>query len=296
MRKQLFIFSLAIFFLSSCIKEIEFSSEEVTPRIVVNSLIRPDSTLLVNVSHSLNVLDQADIQPLTNASVKLFDGNGNFIEDLVHVGDGDFRSPSNLIPVTGNTYRINVTNSGYENVQALTAVPTPLVPVVLDTITTVIAQEDVFKVKVRIQDPSASGDHYVVRFYQVYDDYIYDNFGNIIDTVQQFDGLWFSTNSVYFEDAGEIFDTRRMQFSRDVLYNGQTIDVEFFLPMWMESTTSIYMSFSHASEEYYLFNRSYDLYQTTDGDPFAQPVQIYSNVGGGIGIFAGYYPSLIQVK
>jgi len=37
----------------------------------------------------------------------------------------------------------------------------------------------------------------------------------------------------------------------------------------------------------YLYNKSYDLYLNASGNPFAQPIQVYSNVNGGFGLFAG---------
>lgn len=296
MKKFNIYIGFALLLLSSCIKEIEFTSDEVTPRIVLNALLRPDSVISVNVSHSLNVLDQADIQALTTASVKLYDGNGNYIEDLVHQGDGDYRSPSLLIPSAGNSYRIEVSHADYASVNANTSVPAAIAPQIIDTATTLIAQENVFRVRFRYQDPAGVKNHYCVRFYQHYMEYLYDNFGNIVDSIDHFDPIWSSTNSIYFDDAGDIFDTKNQLYSRDLVYDGQTVDVDFYIPLWIGNVPEIYIAFSNSSEEYFYFSKSYDLYQSTNGDPFAQPVQIYSNVNGGIGIFAGYFPSVLRVK
>ena len=35
------------------------------------------------------------------------------------------------------------------------------------------------------------------------------------------------------------------------------------------------------------FAKSFNMYQRANGNPFATPVQVYSNVNNGMGIFAG---------
>jgi len=39
---------------------------------------------------------------------------------------------------------------------------------------------------------------------------------------------------------------------------------------------------------YYQFHKSYDAYNNSDGNPFAEIVQIFTNVEGGLGVFGGY--------
>lgn len=42
------------------------------------------------------------------------------------------------------------------------------------------------------------------------------------------------------------------------------------------------------TEEYYNYNYTRDLQASVENNPFAQPVQVYDNVEGGLGVFAGY--------
>jgi hypothetical protein len=50
-----------------------------------------------------------------------------------------------------------------------------------------------------------------------------------------------------------------------------------------------------ATEEHFLYHLSYKAYQDSNGDPFAQPVQIYSNVENGLGIFAGHNKTFTEI-
>lgn len=42
------------------------------------------------------------------------------------------------------------------------------------------------------------------------------------------------------------------------------------------------------TEEYYNYTRTRDLQASVESNPFAQPVQVYDNIEGGLGVFAGY--------
>ena len=43
----------------------------------------------------------------------------------------------------------------------------------------------------------------------------------------------------------------------------------------------------NTSEAYFNYLKSFNMYQRASGNPFATPVQVYSNVENGMGIFAG---------
>ena len=51
---------------------------------------------------------------------------------------------------------------------------------------------------------------------------------------------------------------------------------------------SIYISMSRVSQEYYWYENSYQAYLFSYDNMFSQPVQVYTNIENGLGIFAGY--------
>ena len=63
-----------------------------------------------------------------------------------------------------------------------------------------------------------------------------------------------------------------------VLVPGDFLDLAFSLHVILRTTT----------EEYYKYNYTRDLQASTEDNPFAQPVQVFDNIEGGLGIFAGY--------
>ena len=55
--------------------------------------------------------------------------------------------------------------------------------------------------------------------------------------------------------------------------------------MELEDRGEIYFVLKNISKSYYDFQSTYGLQDWNDGDPFAQPVQVFSNIENGIGIF-----------
>jgi hypothetical protein len=52
--------------------------------------------------------------------------------------------------------------------------------------------------------------------------------------------------------------------------------------------TDLHVYLAVTDRAYYLYHQSLRQFQDTDGNPFAEPVLIYSNVSGGLGVFAAY--------
>ena len=57
----------------------------------------------------------------------------------------------------------------------------------------------------------------------------------------------------------------------------------------------LYVILSTVSEGQYRYTRSVDLQYENDGNPFAEPVQVYTNVENGFGIMAGSSASQVVV-
>jgi hypothetical protein len=51
---------------------------------------------------------------------------------------------------------------------------------------------------------------------------------------------------------------------------------------------NLYAYLAVTDRHYYLYHHSVIKHQEVDGNPFAEPVLIYSNIEGGLGVFSGY--------
>lgn len=55
-----------------------------------------------------------------------------------------------------------------------------------------------------------------------------------------------------------------------------------------ESKDSIYIYLAKTDEAYYKFNTTFRNFEDIDGNPFAEPIIVYSNIKGGLGVFCAY--------
>jgi hypothetical protein len=60
--------------------------------------------------------------------------------------------------------------------------------------------------------------------------------------------------------------------------------------------STYYIKLYTVSEDLLKFVNSYNLSINTGFDPFAQPVQIYSNIENGLGFFSGYTLDIDSMK
>ncbi len=58
----------------------------------------------------------------------------------------------------------------------------------------------------------------------------------------------------------------------------------------------IYFNLKSVTESYYQYHTTSDLQDWNEGDPFAQPVQVFSNIPNGLGILMGSTLDIFQYK
>ena len=104
---------------------------------------------------------------------------------------------------------------------------------------------------------------------------------------------------VVFQNNG--FKSRDEQgLFTDLLFNGQNKTLEIKIPplkkdyvfnengkLNSEKTLSLTLYLHNISKSYYYYRTSLELYVDASRNPFAQPVQVFSNINNGFGIFAG---------
>lgn len=258
----------------SCEKEIPFEIDDDGNKLVINSFIGPNmNEVHVQVSQSKSVISTESLQNLPNATVTLFK-DGVSLGQLTSVGEGKFIITHT--PEVGSTYRLQASANGLDDVVAETTIPA--VPNI-ETLTNPEFSDEEFKFDIVINDIPNQDNFYQLLLIVTQDEFgtnpFITGFNSESPILPGNSDPFGESENYYFDDA----------FFTDNAFNGGTasIDMEAYLG-------SIYFSvqYLHCSEEYYLYKRTLDNYIENSGNPFSQPVQIFSNVEGGLGIFAGY--------
>ncbi|MDG2370840.1 MAG: DUF4249 domain-containing protein [Flavobacteriales bacterium] len=290
MKKSIAIIVL-VFTISSCEKIIPFTGEITQPKLVVNSLFENQNRWSVHISQSLSVLDTSSLSNIENATVRIMDDQNNVVEILTHDFGGHYTGIT--FPQLGENYRVEAEASGFTSVYSENNLPTPISIISVDTNTTFVDDEEKLEMSITFSDPVNINNYYLVSV--AAGGWFTDDYWNGTSWVIDSTFYEFSIPILVDDPTFENYGSNRWENNgifTDFSFDGQnkTIDIainsgeyEYKLDDLEYFEVRIY----NITEAAYLYNKSYNLYQNASGNPFAQPVQVYSNVSQGFGIFAG---------
>jgi hypothetical protein len=293
MKKLFFLLSVSFIYIS-CEKVIPFEGDVNIPKLVINSIFQSDSTFKVHVSSSRSVIDTASFQNIEDAIVTIKDDNGSTIEILNYVENGFYIGQN--FPQENQTYNLEVTHPNYPNVTSSDSLPSPIIINSIDSTTIVDPiNGDRLQITLDFEDPKSAQNYYLIETYSVNEYLVIKNSDTTdyeLDTIKQ---LMILTDEV-FQNGSSPF--REQGLFNDLLFNGQNKKLELEIPYdnfseievgyeWSYKTLSVRVYLHNISKSYYYYRTSLELYQSASGNPFAQPVQVYSNIENGFGVFAG---------
>ncbi len=305
MKPYLIMFMALIFVLSGCEKFVYIKVDDADRKIVLSGLICPDSTVVVHVSRSssLGKPDNWDItkpyvDPWMADQVSLYE-NDLLVGQLV-VKKGHYLELPGFRPSQGKTYRLEASQGEMKPASATVKIPEQVLLTAFDTtmVTTTDGKAAV-RVSMRISDPAGQENYYALqvsgkqRFY-------YDFFERkIIDSVGIFNcnpSLYVKSDDILgldFLDANRDVRIDGKLFFSDQLFEGKEFDISFELPhdSWymMADTAEFRIDLHQVDKSYYLYAVSQQKYSLNRDNPFSEPVQVYSNVKNGFGLFSAYH-------
>lgn len=313
MKLRIYLSIIILVLLSSCNREIDFDFPDVEPAIVINSIISPESPISVNISavmpiaeESYTVVNDTDAtgtihylhipKPkycIEDASVLIYE-DGELLCSLEYDDEGYYIS--NKYPKVGSTYTLVVNAPGYKECKATTTLYNMPVLSNMSFSDTVSVDQEGFplsKLSFTITDNNSDRNFYEMSCRTVSDKYdveyewIYFNKSRNTDKVlTQSESLPFNDRVLLFTD--EYF--RNSSYNLDVIYN--------YNPYVAMAKYDLEITVKAVSESYYEYRRSRIMQEYQEEGFFenlanyetlsAIPVDIYSNIENGYGIFASY--------
>ncbi len=319
-----------IFLFQSCETYIDFNGEETTPMLVVNSFCTPDSIITVNVSKSKFFLEENfKFDFVNNAEVHLW-VNGQLKEKLISAGNGNYKALYK--PKIGDIIKITAKNPVFSEVEGLVEVPSAVAIQKVDTTTNklestpllnyVYLPNNTYKkdtigfihnIKlnfgIKFSDPPAQNYYrLVVKQRQYFED------GTIIENP-----FYFNSDDVVFGSVsvGNIFNEKSysyyFEFS-DELFDGKNYNLKFYCNFYQyeyfdnefsgkivkpggetSEKSELLIDLQSISKSYYFYIKTL-VANSSVTELFSEPVQIYSNVKGGIGVIGSYTPSVYKFE
>lgn len=305
--KLLYLFAL-LMSMVACDKIVYIKLDEGDRKIVLNGLINPDSTVIVHISRTRQIyvtgpIDSTDLLPdsMPVDDVSLYE-NDRFIGRLTYRWKHFFELPG-FRPSVGKTYRIEASSGEMEPVFATITIPEQIPIHSFDT--THVFLEDggkAIRISFRFTDPADQENYYALQVtgLQRYYDHFQEKF--LDDSLYAYN---YSTRFMARTDGGlfkDFIDVTKEYYLNnlsahpmvftDELFNGKTLDIDLTYPedyyIKMDKKVLFRVDLMQVDKSYYQYAVSGKKYQEARGNPFAEPVQVFTNVKNGFGLFSAY--------
>lgn len=268
--------------LSSCIKEIDYHTSSIESQVVLNSLIAPNKNFIVHLSRTTSI--NQVLAKNNNAFLISIYENDSALKSLF---TDKAETPMEIDLKEGSKYRIDVEIEG-KNITAEDSIPKSVEFTVTGFVRDYGINED--------------GNSYGRFFVNFTDPENEVNYYEIISTIEQKNWATLSTiksNDIVIENEGNKDYYPYGLLFKDEIFNGKQINLECYFES--EEYEKVYIiKFRSVSQNYYLYKKKLmrHLYNK-EGSVWTgtgEPVNLYTNVNGGLGIFAAYSERTDTIK
>ena len=243
---------------------------------------------IISLTKSMKVTGKEKAEGLEGANILLYENDvlvDSFMQSALGYYQGTF---TNF--VAGRRYKLTTRVSDLPNTEASQIMPTkPILVSKKITHKAVKLREyeqliDYDKIEIEIADNGSTKDFYRLRFYHPYQEYFSDEWL----CKQSQDPIFESTDTgdpINVEGASCLYG---YLYFRDETFNGSSKKFTVFLPSYIseqDPNNRIYFYVENLGEDAYKYYRSFTNYWNNEGNPFAEPVILHSNVTNGFGVF-----------
>ena len=319
LNKTSILILLVVLIVSSCQKVIEFSGSITDPQMVVNCLLTPDSVVSAQVSQSRFFLsNSATFESIDNANVSLY-VNG-LLKDNSLTGKANGLYAGAYKPVVGDSISLKVKIPGQNDITCSTTIPHPVGPFWINSN---LELTGINTPIVAVVTPKTGGDPVTDTIGTSVGSRLFlsltfkdnpdvTNYYRLVVYTKTYSGTKVTTDyTFYFDDivsgnsTGDAvgpptsLSSNKFNVFSDELFNGKQYSLKFsvddnfnsYFPGQSrpQSSKSLFVNLQSISKSYYLYLQTRSNIKTNSF--FAEPVQVYSNINGGVGIIGGYTSS-----
>ena len=263
-----------------------------TDRLVVHAYGSTNGEdLKVHLTQSSGILDNVQNNLISGANVTLWKGQEQLAQ-LTEINSGsNFRynyilAEGSITYEIGAEYRLEVVADGFEKAIGTATVPQdiPLLKQKFEEDGTSLESGDFnSEVEIEFQDPANQEDYYEVGVVL-----LIDNGGN-----SYYDEVYTET----YDPAAQEGISYSNLIVNDLSFDGELKNLPLIIEKFDEQAIeNMYVLWRVTSEGHYLFNKTARKQDDLDGNPFASPVQVYSNIENGIGIFSIMNEEFVKVE
>jgi hypothetical protein len=293
---SLFALVISFFFCEKTITDFEFEAKP--PKLVVNSILNPDSAGLVHLSKSMRLsLNEKTPGKIENPLIELFDGEKKYA-DFENIDGWNFKSKG-FFPQEGKIYTLKVSAESYEPVSAQTEIPFKPLAVDINYEFT----DGVLVFELGITDSLKPDNYYWIEIQSLKKAYLWSDTEGLaaIDSINSWEPAKIYTRSPYvsfrryldrfenqdakdYEEYGDAFIIKSDKIKSEKFSVKVSVKLNDLISN-NENNTTIKVIAEKLSKPYYEHLQSLALYSESYIDPFIESASIFINVENGLGVF-----------
>jgi len=301
--KNIIVITALLLLVSSCETDIEIDIPPQEPKLVTESLQGQNAYPEARIVHTRGVTDplppygSPDPYVVQNARVLLYEND--VLKDSLKYKPTEQKYRAAVATIqAGKTYKLVFSAPNFPTAEALSFTPlfVPLNSLVFTPNARVDADgNSQDEVKINFTDNGSTEDYYLVRILNAYGDYLY-----CVTTKDKDVERLVYEDPFYPEDC---LLSNRLLLS-DQNFNGATKTLIFYTESGMldpqtgqgGGVTRATVALLHINKDYFKYLRSLNTYENVQDNPFAEPVNLYSNVKNGYGFFTTYAMAVDSIR
>ena len=267
----------------SCIKEVEnLNLPNTPPKLVVQSFISPGDSITAtiyaskpinyNVTGSMYYSAYDTVKTATVTLTNMANGSSTTIPFDIHKKKY-ILPPLDFTIEKGTEYELSVTANRFEPITARTTVPTGLATAIINKIDTISVNEYgeyLIRISGSINDPASELNYYKVSTYF------------------KSEYIWEDEHNIYFSDYSSTYFTDNNHNGGIITFRHETNWYYYENENNENNTIVINLIVYEIDEHYDKFHKSLETIHDVMDNPFTESSHLYSNIEGGLGVFASF--------
>jgi uncharacterized protein DUF4249 len=280
-----------------CDAPIELDYSGFQAKLVINAQVSPEGQFIVSVTTSTTPVSAKEGDVPDGVKVTLTDISRGI--DIPLYRENDLFYASNQVkPIPGSEYVFRAEAPGFVAVEATTRIPEELNLVSFEVSDFVIKPSDVTPNKTNVSyklelDFGIEEDAYLHLIFRQHSRIKSGAVGTPV-----YEDLLYSINPQFPEESGYISHVEDgiLISLAEVVSNPLVFSfVDFTIDALSEELGNVQVEVRTVSPEYYLYFVSLSRQLISSQDPFAEPIQVFSNVDGGLGNFSSYSVTFYEI-
>ncbi|MDE2958248.1 MAG: DUF4249 domain-containing protein [Bacteroidota bacterium] len=289
---------------AGCETVVEVEVPQYDSKLVVTSHFSPDSIWSVSLHRSLTIGVRQNPSALyvEGATVTILNDDG-IAESLVYQGSGLYGSVIGTQPIAGVRYRLHVESGDEPQLTAASTAPLPplitysSIETVAENVPSGLTPHNIYRLSITFTDVPTEENYYRIGVYHYQRNHGFiestpDSVYKLIHVYAPALGWYCGFSEAIGGPAGNLtaadicdsFVVTDRLFDGEEYHWGANVDLENYTDRPKKERLLIVLS--SLSRDYFEYQRT--LRDNIGTGVFGEPVPVYTNISGGLGIFAGF--------